>query len=123
MITPASALKPAGEQPQTLRMDLERGRHYPIRIVWENSGGPGNFKFDVKAPDGSVVVDANTGASDVLVRCSCDGTSAPTFPLFESETTQSTVAPPAPARGIGVVPTTYAFRQVLRVREKTRLGL
>jgi hypothetical protein len=63
---------------------LERGRYYPLRIVWANAVGEGNMKITVTAPDGSVVV--SDEPSPYFVRYSCDETTAPRFPTFGNET-------------------------------------
>lgn len=69
------------------KMTVEKGKYYPIRIMWANAGGPGSFQFEIKAPDGTVVADSKSGASKFLVQYSCDGTSAPKFTTpFGSET-------------------------------------
>ncbi len=83
-----------GGQPVAFKMTLERGKYYPIRLIFTNWGGPGNLAFEIKAPDGSVILDSTTGASEYLVRFSCDETSAPKFPPFGSASEKS----PTPAR-------------------------
>ncbi|MCJ1404873.1 hypothetical protein MMC11_008099 [Xylographa trunciseda] len=69
----------------TFKTTFVQGQYYPIRIIFANGGGPGNFKMSVQAPDGTVVVDDATGASKILVQFSCDGVSAPPFPAFGAE--------------------------------------
>lgn len=46
----------------------------------------GTFGYSIAAPDGTVILDANTGPSIDLVQYSCDGTTAPPYEPFGSET-------------------------------------
>jgi hypothetical protein len=66
--------------------ELISGQYLPFRIVFGNAQGAVKFNFRLTAPDGTVILDSNTSASEFLVRYSCDGTSALPFPDFGSET-------------------------------------
>lgn len=72
----------AGGSPKQFTKPLEKGKYYPLRLVWGNYAGVGNFGFEIKAPDGSVVLDGRSGASDYLVSHSCDGSTAPKYPAW-----------------------------------------
>ncbi len=72
---------PAVESKQT----LQKGNYYPIRLLFANWGGPGNLKLTVKAPDGSLILDDQSGSSEYFVRFSCDGILAPKYPAFGAE--------------------------------------
>ncbi|KAH0363866.1 hypothetical protein KCU65_g7163, partial [Aureobasidium melanogenum] len=64
---------------------LVTGQYLPFRIVFGQQGGPVVFSFSITAPDGTVILDANTQNSDFIVQYSCDGTSAPAFPAWGQE--------------------------------------
>ncbi|KAI5248216.1 hypothetical protein E4T43_01436 [Aureobasidium subglaciale] len=65
---------------------LEAGQYLPFRLVFGQQGGPVVFSFSVTAPDGTVILDANTHDSKFIVQYSCDGTTAPAFPAWGRET-------------------------------------
>ncbi|KAJ5613347.1 hypothetical protein N7510_006541 [Penicillium lagena] len=67
-------------------MDLLSGQYFPIRIVSANAQGASNLQISITAPDGSVILGPNSSASPYIVQYSCDGTSAPLYPPFGSET-------------------------------------
>lgn len=73
-------------QQVTFTIDLVAGEYYPLRFMWVNGDGPGNFEFSITAPDGTIVLDADTVASPYIVQFSCDGTTAPAYPAWGSET-------------------------------------
>ncbi|CAD0096406.1 unnamed protein product [Aureobasidium mustum] len=64
---------------------LTTGQYLPFRLVFGQQGGPVVFSFSITAPDGTVILDANTQNSDFIVQYSCDGTTAPAFPAWGSE--------------------------------------
>lgn len=64
-----------------------RDQYVPIRVMYANGGGPGFFTFEIKAPDGTIIIGNDTTVESLfLVQYSCDETSAPRFPNFGSET-------------------------------------
>ncbi|OBT66381.1 hypothetical protein VE03_04886 [Pseudogymnoascus sp. 23342-1-I1] len=71
----------------TYTVTFEEGKYYPIRVMWANGAGPGGLSFELKGPDGRVIIGADTTeSSPFLVQYSCDETTAPRFPPFGSET-------------------------------------
>ena len=74
-----------GGQPVVYKQTLNQGQYYPMRILFANAGGPGNFQFSIKAPDGKVVFDDKITNSPAFVQFSCDGVTAPKFPAFGAE--------------------------------------
>jgi hypothetical protein len=64
---------------------LKTGDYLPFRLVFGQQGGPVIFSFSVTAPDGTVILDADTQNSDFIVQYSCDGTTAPAFPAWGQE--------------------------------------
>ncbi|KAH0011437.1 hypothetical protein KCU78_g10022, partial [Aureobasidium melanogenum] len=64
---------------------LTTGQYLPFRLVFGQQGGPVVFSFSITAPDGTVILDANTQNSDFIVQYSCDGTTAPAFPAWGQE--------------------------------------
>ncbi|KAI5194691.1 hypothetical protein E4T39_08550 [Aureobasidium subglaciale] len=65
---------------------LAAGQYLPFRLVFGQQGGPVVFSFSITAPDGTVILDANTQDSKFIVQYSCDGTTAPAFPAWGQET-------------------------------------
>lgn len=77
----------SGQTPVSYKETFTAGQYVPIRIVWANGGGPGQFTFELKAPDGTVIIGGKDGKeSPFLVQYSCDRTSAPRYPPFGAET-------------------------------------
>ena len=71
----------------TYKAKFSQDDYVPFRIMWANGGGIGHFKFELKAPDGSVIIGTDTAKeSPFLVQYSCDGITGPRFPPFGSET-------------------------------------
>ena len=70
---------------QTYTVNLVEGEYYPMRFMWANGDGPGNFEFSVTAPDGTTILDADTVSSPYVVQYSCDGVSAPEYASWGSE--------------------------------------
>jgi hypothetical protein len=64
---------------------LTTGQYLPFRLIFGQQGGPVVFSFSITAPDGTVILDANTQDSDFIVQYSCDGTTAPAFPDWGQE--------------------------------------
>lgn len=62
-----------------------KGQYIPLRVLFAQGDGPYGFNIQVTAPDGTVVLDANSATSEFLVQYSCDGTSAPAYPAFGQE--------------------------------------
>ncbi|KAI1765274.1 GLEYA domain-containing protein [Hypoxylon sp. FL1150] len=70
----------------SFRRDLDGGRFYPMRFVFADAQGGGNFNLTITSPSG-VIVHQSGRDSDWVVRTSCDlGISAPRFPDFGKET-------------------------------------
>lgn len=65
---------------------LTKGTYTPIRLVFGQAGGAAVFSMQVSAPDGTVFLGPDTGASGYLVQYSCDGVLAPRFEPFGMET-------------------------------------
>lgn len=61
-----------------------KGQYIPLRVLFAQGNGPFEFGLQVKGPDGSVVLNQNTNLFQV--KYSCDGTTAPDFPAYGSET-------------------------------------
>jgi hypothetical protein len=64
---------------------LVTGQYLPFRLIFGQQGGPVVFSFSITAPDGTVILDADTQDSDFIVQYSCDGTTAPAFPDWGQE--------------------------------------
>lgn len=71
---------------QPFTITLTAGQYYPVRIVFGQAQGAAAFDMTVTAPDGSVFLGPDSGASPYLISYSCDGTTAPAFPTFGQET-------------------------------------
>ncbi|MCJ1290265.1 hypothetical protein MMC34_001801 [Xylographa carneopallida] len=77
---------PSRQQPLSWTIKLSAGRYYPLRLMFANGNGPGNFKFRLTAPDGTVIIgDEAVATTPFLVQFSCDNTTAPKFPAWGSE--------------------------------------
>ncbi|KAK6351456.1 hypothetical protein TWF718_004616 [Orbilia javanica] len=76
----------SGSTPVVFRTDLKKGTYTPIRIVWANRGGAGNFKLRIVAPDKSLLLSEDSESNDYIVQYSCDGYSAPKYPDWGFET-------------------------------------
>ncbi|EPS36387.1 hypothetical protein H072_10119 [Dactylellina haptotyla CBS 200.50] len=72
-------------KPTSTQIDLKKGTYTPIRIVWANQGGAGNFKLRITAPDGSVLLDEKSENNEYIVQYSCDNTSGPKYPAWGFE--------------------------------------
>lgn len=70
----------------TTTYTLEAEEYLAFRIVFGQAQGAAVFQFSVTAPDGTVILDSSTEDSPYLIQYSCDGTTAPAFPAFGSET-------------------------------------
>lgn len=76
----------SGVPPKESKVTLEKGKYYPIRLMWANTGGPGNFVFKILAPDGTVVIDDKTTSCPYLVKYGCrDEYNAPEYAAWGSE--------------------------------------
>ncbi|PYH76280.1 hypothetical protein BO82DRAFT_436728 [Aspergillus uvarum CBS 121591] len=73
------------ETADSLHIDLVAGQYLPIRLVFANAQGTASLPFSITAPDGSIVLDANSTASPFIVQYSCDRVTAPEFPSFGHE--------------------------------------
>ncbi|KAJ8071562.1 hypothetical protein OCU04_001876 [Sclerotinia nivalis] len=56
-----------------------------MRSLWANGDGSGPFAFSITARDGTTILDGNTVTSPYVVQVFCDGTSAPGYPAWGSE--------------------------------------
>lgn len=65
---------------------LVQEEYLAFRIVFGQAQGAVDFYFSVAAPDGTIILNSDTTDSPYLVQYSCDGTTAPAFPAFGSET-------------------------------------
>ncbi|KAK6501666.1 hypothetical protein TWF481_009495 [Arthrobotrys musiformis] len=65
-----------------VRVRIEGGTYYPIRILYGNGGGGGEFHLDITGADGVEYVRA-TVDSDYLISRSCDG-KAKSFPSWNT---------------------------------------
>ncbi|KAF3941522.1 hypothetical protein ABW19_dt0202094 [Dactylella cylindrospora] len=70
---------------KTFSVNLVVGQYFPFRVMWANGQGWAKFDFQIKAPNGEIIIGAKTGPSPYLVQYSCDGKSAPRFPNFGQE--------------------------------------
>ena len=76
----------SGVTPQEYKTMFEKGKYYPIRFMWANSGGPGYFSFKITAPDGTVVIDDKTAKCPYLVKYGCnEADNAPPFADWGAE--------------------------------------
>ena len=66
-----AAYTPVGSAPVEYKVTLVKGKYYPIRFSWDNSGGAGYYELKIKAPDGTLIVDGKTTASPYLVKFGC----------------------------------------------------
>jgi hypothetical protein len=66
----------------TVSINAYAGQYIPIRIVWGNVNTKGAFLISVTRPDGVVILTSQSVGfgSPLLVRFSCDQTTAPPFP-------------------------------------------
>lgn len=73
--------------PPDYKQTFQKGEYVPVRIMWANGGGAGQFVAEIKAPDGSTIIGAGTTKeSPYLIGFSCDRTTAPKFPPYGAET-------------------------------------
>lgn len=71
---------------QTYQIDLVEGEFYALRIMFGQAQGGAVFAASITAPDGTVILDSDSGIGPYLVQYSCSRVSAPEYPAFESET-------------------------------------
>lgn len=81
----ANAINPYGAGSTKYSVNFNAGTYYPIRIVFGQAQGAVIFSSTLTAPDGRVILNPNSAASPYLVQYSCDGTLAPPFDAFGSE--------------------------------------
>ena len=67
----------------TATMYMVEGTYYPLRVLWDQGGGPGSFAMTITAPDGSSILNSTSPANPYIQQFSCDGTSAPAFPTYQ----------------------------------------
>ncbi|KAH0168103.1 concanavalin A-like lectin/glucanase, partial [Aureobasidium melanogenum] len=75
----------ATQTPQTLAYYLTVGQYLPIRTMWANGGGQGDMRFNIYAPDGSIVLSSNAGqnsgvSSVDIVQNPCNSALGANFP-------------------------------------------
>ncbi|KAF3806319.1 hypothetical protein GCG54_00006081 [Colletotrichum gloeosporioides] len=58
--------------------------YIPFRVYWDNRGGPGDLKLEVKNSTGDVILGFNTQQSQNVVY-KCAGGDAPAFPAWQDE--------------------------------------
>ncbi|KAH0369426.1 concanavalin A-like lectin/glucanase, partial [Aureobasidium melanogenum] len=81
----------ATQTPQTLAYYLTVGQYLPIRTQWANGGGQGDMRFNIYAPDGSIVLSSNAGqnsgvSSVDIVQYPCNSALGAKFPAWGKET-------------------------------------
>ncbi|KAI1379298.1 GLEYA domain-containing protein [Hypoxylon crocopeplum] len=69
----------------SIDVQLTQGDYLPIRIVYAQGQGLAAFEISVSV-GGNVLLDSNTQNSPYIIQYSCDGTLAPQYPPFGSET-------------------------------------
>ncbi|KFY41684.1 hypothetical protein V495_04833 [Pseudogymnoascus sp. VKM F-4514 (FW-929)] len=109
------------QTPVTYTVTFEEGKYYPMRVIWANGGGAGVMSFELKGPDGKVIIDASTTEpSPFLVQYSCDETTAPRFAPFGNPSTLRHLH----QKAIWRAPLDYATATGLRrfTVETTKLG-
>lgn len=67
-------------------VDLQQGQYYPFRIAYGNTYSHLSYQLEITDPNGTDVADSAYGGEPYLVQYSCDGTTAPQYPAFGSET-------------------------------------
>lgn len=73
------------DQQRSYEVKLVEGNYYPIRIIFGQGEGPAIFMALITAPDGTILMDSNSGYSPYLVQFSCDGIAAPVYPAWGDE--------------------------------------
>ncbi|KFZ02068.1 hypothetical protein V501_09672 [Pseudogymnoascus sp. VKM F-4519 (FW-2642)] len=73
------------DQQRSYEVELVAGEYYPIRVIFGQGVGPAIFYTSVTAPDGTVLLDSDSGYSPYLVQFSCDGIAAPAYPAWGHE--------------------------------------
>jgi len=72
--------------PPSTTYQAKEGEYIPIRIMYGNIGGIGNFQMKVTDPDGKTLIDSTAKfQSQYMVRYSCDETTAPRMRPFGAE--------------------------------------
>ena len=70
---------------ETAEIDIPRGVYMPIRIMMAQGQGAAKFKMQIEGPDGQIIADSSTKGSPWVLQYSCDGYSAPKFPIWGQE--------------------------------------
>lgn len=70
----------------TYTADLQQGQYYALRLVYANAQTNSAERISVTAPDGTVILGANSVENPYIVQYSCDGVSATPYPPFGQET-------------------------------------
>jgi hypothetical protein len=71
---------------RTFNVTLPAGIYYPFRITYANAATALLENISITAPDGNVIIGANSVPSPWVVQYSCDGILGPKFPAFGQET-------------------------------------
>ncbi|KAF4452930.1 hypothetical protein F53441_4305 [Fusarium austroafricanum] len=66
-------------------IDIPAGSYVPIRFVYGQAQYGGGFTFTITSPSGQVLVGNDVASSPYIVRYSCDGVNAPSYPPFGQE--------------------------------------
>lgn len=84
-LSDASA-SPTSGQLITYTAELEQGHWYALRLLFANAQQLARENTQITAPDGTVILGADSVANPYVVQYSCDGTAAPMYPPFGQET-------------------------------------
>lgn len=72
-------------QTMTTEVDIPSGVYMPIRIMMAQGQGAAKFTMQIQGPNGETIADSSTKASPWILQYSCDGYSAPKFPVWGQE--------------------------------------
>lgn len=70
----------------TFTAELEEGQYYALRIVFANAQVGAMENIRVTAPDGTVILGADSVPNPYIVQYSCSANDAPAYPPFGQET-------------------------------------
>jgi hypothetical protein len=70
----------------TYTANLVQGQYYPLRLMFGQAGGAATETINITDPSGAVILGASSPANPSVIQYSCDGTTAPHYPLLGQET-------------------------------------
>lgn len=70
----------------TYTANLVQGQYYALRLMFGQAGGAAIESITITDPSGAVILGASSTANPSVIQYSCDGTTAPHYPLFGQET-------------------------------------